>query len=251
MNIIFPCSLRYQTSRNSRTNWCPTRGSCKSEPVHEPNITSSGLDHTFRPICVTSSNRENRAHIHRCHWHRAERWLSSSTKEWFERTVSMVMPCIRHISAIGCAMHSRNTWIVCARRSLLRQCAHLERRISRDQTAALLDHRTLLLHFICSFVSGFFPPVKYNVALRSWQAACRIVLFGGFTQFGGGASSKGNRWWVYDLVHVSSHNTHNSATVAMHLSIKSRRPSFDALIHSCWTEYKMSPLRNKGIVMCR
>jgi len=131
----------------------------------------------------------------RCHWHRVERWLSFWTKEWSERTVSMVMPSIRPISSIGCAMHSRNTWIVCARRSLLRQCAHLERRISLDQTAASLDHRTLLLHFICYFVSGF-SSVKYNVALRSWQAAGRIVLFGGFTQFGGGASCKGNRWWV-------------------------------------------------------
>lgn len=148
----------------------------KSEPVHESNITSSGLDHTFRPICVTSSNRENRARIHRCHWHRAERWLSSSTKEWFERTVSMVMPCIRHISAIGCAMHSRNTWIVCARRSLLRQCAHLERRISRDQTAALLDHRTLLLHFICFFFFLDFPPL-WSIMLRVAAGRLLVGLF--------------------------------------------------------------------------
>jgi len=92
----------------------------------------------------------------RCHWHRVERWLSFWTKECSERTVSMVMPSIRPISSIGCAMHSRNTWIVCARRSLLRQCAHLERRISLDQTAASLDHRTLLFAFYLLFCFWIF-----------------------------------------------------------------------------------------------
>lgn len=201
---------------DSRTGWC------KSEPDHESEHHWFGIGPHISPnLCYQQQQRES-AHIHRCHWHGAERWLSSSTKEWFERTVSMVMPCIRHISSIGCAMHSRNTWIARARRSLLRQCAHLERRISRDQTAALLDHRTLLLHFIWLFCSWPFFLLKYNVALHSWQAACRIGLFGVFAQFGGGSSSKGNRWWVY-LAYVSSYNTHNSATVAVHLDIISIR----------------------------
>lgn len=73
-----------------------------------------------------------------------------------------------------------------------------------------------------SFVPGLFFLLKYNVALHSWQAACRIVLFGFFAQFAGGSSSKGNRWWVY-LANVSSYNTHNSATVAVHLDIISIR----------------------------
>jgi len=52
---------------------------------------------------------------------------------------------------------------------------------------------------------------------------------------------------AFHLVHVSSHNTHNSATVAMHLSVKSTRPFFECVD----AQFLLFSEANIKLVMCK